>query len=568
MAKNAATHKMMQEVDNALNETKTSLSNLYDAMVDDINMVAGAQFYDKEVQKYKDEGKPLIKINTLLKTIMTITGMERTSRSQISYAPIEGADTAAANTWTKAAKWAMMGCNGEETLSQVFMEGGVMGLNWASIDLDYSKDPVNGDLVIEQSNTFEVGFDPYSNRVDYSDAMYVYKRKIVPKGRVKARYPEKASEIEKLGPPPDAGLTVQKDENVHRDDMVELIEYWYKVFEEKIILYTEYGQIESSLDEDEFDEYVMNGGKYKKTVAQRIKLFLVANRELVLYDGESPHRVHSNFPIIPYFCIYLANQKRWDLRVLSITREIKSPQREKNFRRSALQYQTGTSTRSGWMAEVGSIDDESMFQNVGGSAQVIWYNYGKKPERIVPLPIDTALVQMEQMSDNDQIMAGPNADLIGMSVDKGATATTSKMRYKQGVAYLQSMFDNYSLMKRAIGRYMLELFTENWTVEKLRRIVGEESAQYVPDEFMQMSKMARFDVHTYETISSPTNRMTMREDLKEMNQYGIHVPGEMFVELWDIAPEEKERYTTLLKQEQQMRLQEAGRMQGGQQGGV
>lgn len=566
MSELATKHKMMKDVEDALNETKTTLGSLYDIMLDDSNMVAGAQFYQNEVEKYKKDGKPLVKINTLLKTIMTITGMERTARTQISYAPIEGADNAAASVWTKAAKWAMMGCNAEEILSEVFMEGCIMGLNWITVDLDFGKDPVNGDLVVDHSNTFEVGFDPYSNRVDYSDAMYVYKRKLVPKGRVKARFPGKSKEIEKLGAAPESGLTVQKDETNQRKDMVELIEYWYKTYEEKIILYGDNGPIESSLSEEEFDEYVMNGGEYKKSIVQKIKLFLVANRELVLYDGYSPHNVHTNFPIFPYFCIYFVNQKRWDLRVLSVTREIKSPQREKNFRRSALQYQTGTSTRSGWMAEVGSVDEEAVFQNVGGSAQVIWYNYSKKPERIVPLPIDVALVQLEQMSDNDSIMAGPNADIIGMSVDKGATATTSKMRYKQGVAYLQSMFDNYSLMKRSIGRYILELLTENWDVKKLRRIVGEEAAQYIPDDFMELSKMARFDVHTYETISSPTNRMTMRDDLKDMNQYGIHVPGQMFVELWDIAPEEKERYTALLQQEQQLRLKEAGRMQGGQNG--
>lgn len=543
------------------NEAESNLKPLMDEMWTDQKYALGDQWKEADAQKLMDEGRPVLTINVLHKIIATISGMEKQNRADIRFFPIEGSDETLVAPWTKLVKWILSNAGSGIKRSYAFEDMLRTGIGYIVPEMRYDKDPINGDIYLTTESPFNILFDPHITEPTAEDAEYMIRHKRVVKSRLKLAYPHLRKDIDNLRTSGQERFVMNYQHiRNERDQYVNVVEFWRRDYEEKEFMIKD-GMFVEFNGNSEMREYLKSDGMdFVKRSVPVIKLTIMADWELILYDGDHPHGVDM-YPFIPIFCYFTPSHDSWELKVQGMVRQLRDIQNEKNKRRSQMLHQTNTATRSGWMFEEGAVEDLTVFEQSAGSGILIPYRYGKRPERIEPPRGDQAMIQAEQMNDQDLIMAGPNPDLLGYAEDKGAPGITVRLRQKQGVAYLQGVFDNHSLSNRHLAKYIQKLALENFGQAKIQRILGSEVI--LPQDFMERSREIRYDAAIDESFSSPTNRIAMLDSMKQMQQYGIPVPPQMFVDMWDLSPELKNKYSQMLQQANNQMMQQTAMKGGG-----
>ena len=552
--------EIIQIARDCYNEAESNLKDLMTEMWTDTEYVLGNQWKEEDINKLIEEGRPPLTINVLHKIIATISGMEKQNRADIRFFPQEGSDEKIVYPWTQLVKWILSNAGADIKRSYAFEDMLRSGIGYIVPEVRYDKDPINGDIVLTTESPFNILFDPHITEPTGEDAEYMIRHKRVIKSRLKLAYPEMRKKIDDLATSGQERFVINKqDIRNERDQYVNVVEFWRREYEEKEFMIKDGMFVEFGGDSEMRDMLKSDGMDFIKRSVPTIKLTIIADWEIILYDGDHPHGVDM-YPFIPIFCYFTPSYDKWELKIQGMARQLRDIQNEKNKRRSQMLHQTNTSTRGGWMFEEGAVEDLSTFEQSAGSGVVIQYRYGKKPDRIEPPRTDSGMIQAEQMNDNDLLMAGPNPDLLGYSNDKGAPGITVRLRQKQGVAYLQGVFDNHSESNKHLARYVQKLAMENFGQAKIQRILGSEVI--LPPDFMERSREIRYDATIDESFSSPTNRIAMLESMKQMQQYGIPVPPQMFVDMWDLSPELKKKYSDMLAQANQQEMQKT-QMRGG-----
>jgi hypothetical protein len=147
---------------------------------------------------------------------------------------------------------------------------------------------------------------------------------------------------------------------------------------------------------------------------------------------------------------------------------------------------------------------------------------------------------------------GLNADLLGMSGQQGgsgmnAPGITVQMRQKQGLAAVQSLFDNLSGAKRALGNYMIKMIVDNFTPEKITRITNKP----LPQAYSAVSSSSRYDCEVEEAPNTPTYRAYQMMLLLELLGKNIPIPPEMLLQASDLPQDFKEKLLQNMQQQQQ-----------------
>lgn len=519
-------------------------------MEEDFQFKLGDQWDDATKAKLKSENRPILSLNTLKKAVDIITGFLRKHFSDIHVEPEEDSDMEKADIFSRLIKWTMNQRSNRQHVIYAFDDAVTAGLGWITADISYSKDIINGDIVIGHESPFNVLPDPLFTEPDLSDAKFILRYKWLLKDEIAGLYPNADLSNLKEEDPDQQYIQQPKHKGSKR---ILVVEKWYRSTTEKTIAIlpdAADGEEVIEITSPDHQFQIMQLDPNARIITRQvpiIKLITVAGDGTVLYDGGHPHGTDT-FPFFPVFGFYSPSYNDLKLKIQGMVRILKDPQREKNKRRSQSMFAVMSMPFGGMMYEKGFVDNIKSFSVQEGGMRLIEYNPGKKFQQIQPQALPNAMVDLEHMSDQDMRQIGPNPDLLGEQMSKSEPGMNIQMRQTQGFAAIQEFFDNLSSAKENLGLYIISLLMENFSERKMTRILGTP----IPEGFVESSKDFTFDCKVDEIAESPTYRMGMFTTLSNMRQQGSPVSDEALIELADLPKELKEKILAPLAEQRQL----------------
>lgn len=465
----------------AYDEARSAITEWNSEATTDLRFYLSDQWDDKDAAALRKKGVPVLNLNYIKKTIDLVAGYQRQNRSDLKFYPIENGDSLVAEMISRISMWVMKNNHSRFYISDAFKDAIITGVGWIYPEIDYSRDPLNGDVMIKRESPFNILFDPYLTNHDLSDCSYIIRHKLVNKKIAKNLWPDKKEEIDALG-------SAVKDQSFRQDpdvpsdsgNMVLVWEYWYRCTEKKEYAILETGEL-LPVDEEEKAE-MMQTQPDLEVIEKDMPIIKVAimvgqstdsDTPVLVFHGDSPV-LKTDFHFIPIFAYLTSTYSLWQDKLQGMIRSLRDAQREKNKRRSAIMHALNTVASSGYDIEKGAYDDISQFAT-GGPGKIYRRNRGFAPAQRIPAPeMPSSFIQLEQMFTNDINVIGANPDLLGQISEKGAAGITIQLRQKQGMTALQEVFDNLSLALQRVGRMLVEIIVDNFTKAKVERILGED----------------------------------------------------------------------------------------------
>ena len=285
--------------------------------------------------------------------------------------------------------------------------------------------------------------------------------------------------------------------------------------------------------------------------------------------------------------------KNKELSIQGFIRQLKSPQIEINKSRTLEMRHLNEVANSGWFNEEGAWVDKKAVEKYGSTPGIILeYKKGLKdiPHRILPQLLSTGHNRISADATQDmKEISGINTDLLAMAEGGQASGRAIALRQKQGLIMVQEIFDNLSRSQKQLGRFILSILSELFTIETAVKVVGEifiqenftepimvqdpESGQPVPQidpitggiasqvnnervietftTILEDSGLGRFDVSIGEGINTETTKLANYSILTELLEKGYPIPPDIIIEESSLSLSSKEKILKAFEQAQQ-----------------
>lgn len=548
--------------DTLYNEAYYAWNPYYPEAELDLRYYLGDQWDNQEKQKLFQDGRSTFVFNHVRKIVDFITGYQRQHRASSIILPIEDKDQLASDQLTQLIAHVMMNSEGYRAISDAFSGAMKTGWNLLSIYVDYSDDPINGDIKFNRESYNSFVCDPYFMKQDFSDCNYILRRKYLSQEMVNSMLPgmeKEIADIHKFGWDRDDKFTWLPYQR--QPSGMELMAYneMYQLQYQNVwyIVNQETGEFRKwPGPEDLLDQYLAQFPeitKMKKSEAY-IEMTIIVNDQ-VMKTVVNPYGLNE-YPFVPFFCLFEPESDQWDLKVQSKIRAIRDPQKESNRRRSQMVDILDSQINSGWIATEDSVvNPSSLFQSSQG--RVIWRKMGAEPgalEKIQPAQVPGSIFQLQELFDRDiNQIAGVNDAAFGEIQSANESGVMQMIRQGSSIANLQEIMDNLRYSQKALTKKVVKLI-QQWTPQKIQRIINAEPAQELFDP-----DLSKYDISIQEGIQTDTQKQMYFRQLVDLKQIGAPVTGEMLAKAAPIQG--KTEYIQQIEQMEQQQAQQAQQMQ-------
>jgi hypothetical protein len=554
---------IIQEFDQRYVEAYNTWNAFYPEAETDLKYFLGDQWNEKEKTQLFQEGRNAFVFNRVRRNINMITGYQRKHRLSSVVVPIENSDQKTADQLSQLLLYVMNYGDGYRTISDCF--GGALktGFNLMSTWLDYRDDPVNGDIKFGRDpyNGFIV--DPYFTKLDFSDCGYIMRRKYLNPEQVISMLPGKEKEIWDL-----------YHVGWERDDKFTWLPYQRQPNGQELMAYNEFflqkwREVPMIVDmvTGEFMEFdvpkerqdlmlsLHENLKIVKRSKRYIERHIIVNDQVMKTD-ENPYGL-DEYPFTPFVGLWEPESDLWELKMQSLIRCMRDPQKEANRRRSQMIDMLDSQVNSGWIANENSvINPRSLFQTSQG--KVIWRREDAPPgaiEKIQPAQIPPSMFQLQELFDRDMMeIVGVNDASFGVSDNAQESGIMMMLRQGAALVNIQDVFDNLRFAQKSISQKALKLI-QTWTPEKVKRIINEEPTQEFYDR-----DFTKYDVTVSEGMLTDTQKQMYFRQLVDLKQLGAPVTGEMLAQAAPIQGK-----TTFIRELAEMEKAQAQQAQQAQQ---
>lgn len=463
-----------------------------------------------------------------------VTGYQRQHRKNFNAVPVENSDQKTADQFNRILTYACSKNYLLETYSDSCEQSLVNGMNLMQPYLDYTQDPINGDLKykIWEYNSFIC--DPFfRDSGTMSDANMVWTQEFLSKKQAMLAFPKFRDMIASMSGYQTAGSKfyfLPENYNISVKDLLILSRYWYKTTRRKKMLFNEQtGEVTDFLDADGDIKDFVKVYDELQIVEREVPTWHVAtvlNRQL-LYMGPNPLGF-DECPFVPVFWNRDPYITQPSLRVRSLVRSL----RDANFlfnRRVILNHDISESSlNSGWLMEEDSVANQEVMK-MGGQGQNIEVKTGTQrwPEKIIPQAVPPSDLQLaDQLLQIIPALSGVNEELLGMSTEKGLAGITQMLRQGAGLVTLQKYFDQWDRSLKQLGILSMRIVQNKWLPFKIGRILGEE-----PTEQFFTKAFQQYDVLAAEGLNTTVQRQAEFAQLLEFQQVtGIQIPPKLLID--------------------------------------
>lgn len=531
----------LQEMED--NWTAHSVQNLsFQAQADmDVRFYTGDQQVYADVYGDNYNFRQNFIVNLIKRLVEMPVGHQLQHRRSITTVPMESSDQLTSDQLTKILMWNDRQATVPDIFSDAFKASNIGGLCWVNAYLDYTHDPVSGDIVADLSHYSEVIFDPFFTRIDMTDCDYWWKRSYISQQQAFALMPAYHEDIKKMRP---SGVKSEMDGKFqftpqsifyNSTKLFTYDEYFYRAFREQKMITNEtngtslewYGTIESLRDYLQYLKvaYPNQEIRVKDNTIPTIGRAIVFNG--ILMDDEiRPYKLDM-YPVVPVMAYYTPQSTSLYNKIQGIVRGARDPQFLFNkFLLSAMDS-TDAQPHSGYIATQDSVVNPTSLHKTG-AGQVIWRKKGTTPDDVQKIqPPPPADAQMQFVEALQKLMidtTGANETNLGLSDDKVA-GVLNMLNQQAGMVSLASLFENLDRAMKQFGKIRLQMIQQNFVPAKVKRIINEEPSQQFYDR-----AFAKYDIAIEDGYDTSTQRqLAFAQALKLKELLPNEIPAQYII---------------------------------------
>ncbi|HCO58913.1 MAG TPA: hypothetical protein DIT58_01870 [Porticoccaceae bacterium] len=522
-------------------ESKTKTSDWRAEAREDYMFYEGDQWSSEDKMYLEENKRPIVTFNRVAPTIDAVTGSERNNRHETRFLQRTPDDGPPNEMLTGVCRWVRDECDAEDEESDAFQDMLIcgVGVTETRIDFDSEKD---GQIRIDRIPPLEMYWDWNSYKRNMMDAEWVMRVRMVPKARIKERWPKKRIDWS-------SGFQLDERQSPHHADSAD----WYREDQggkvnvemgavadfqwvERRPIYRVNGpegieeltesQYRAVKDQIEMQEY--------QVLRQTRKEYFTATIAGATVLKKSALHAMDEDDIIPGFTYNFMTGKRAleSKQWFGLVRPMKDPARWSNKFFSQIQDIINSNAKGGLLAEGDAFEDiRRAEEDWAKPDKIIKMNpgalqNGKVQERgksSYPQGLDR-LMQVAMGATRD--VSGVNLEVLGMA-DRQQAGVVETSRIKQGLTILSTFFDSLRYYRKAQGRIMLHFIRYYIPDKTMVRVVGEE-------RFVEYKRDKAFERYDVIVDQSPTSA-NMKEEvwkgfqlvLPAMVKAGLPIPPDI-----------------------------------------
>ena len=467
-----------------------------------------------------------------------VSGTQRRNRKSSIAVPLENGDQETADQWTKVLlhifKKDMVG----ETISDAFHQGAcVTGMNLLQVYMDWSDDPISGDVRVKNHPYSQFFIDPYFRDPQLSDCSFVWVRSYLTHSAAASLMPDKYDEIMALpGNPTGTGRDgrfqyMAESYGQTQQNRLSYDEYYYRDFRKrKILVDKETGAFREITDKDakELDlDFLLSTNPRLTIITQdtpTVRLAIMI-QDRVFYDGPSGM---DEYPFVAVTGYYNAMMPYFYNRIQGICRSLRDPQILLNRRIILSADMLESQVNSGWIfKENAVIDVKHLFQT--GQGRIIPLKAGAQMSDIMPIvppQIPPSFFQIQETFSKElNMVSGINEELMGSAIDDKA-GILAAMRQGAGLITLQPIFDKLDAAQKLLSEKIMKMVSNNYTPYKIKMILeGQEPApQFYKKAF------GKYHCQVQLGFDTESQRQMQFAQFLQLRELGVNIPDDKMIE--------------------------------------
>ncbi len=548
---------VIREFDTYYNEAYYAWDPFYPEAERDLRFYLGDQWDEREKRQLFQEGRNTFVFNRVRPVVNFITGYQRQHRNASVFVPFEDSDQKTADQFTQCMSHVMNNADGYRWISDCFSGAIKTGWNLLTLWVDYRDDPVNGDIRFAREPYNGFICDPYFTQLDWSDCGYILRRKYLGVDHVASLLPGQEKEVwalHQMGWERDDKFTwLPYQRQPNGQDLMAYNEFYMRKWKNvDVVVDNDTGQyLEWEGDKASLSEFLKNFPDMEviKKPKQYIEMHIIVN-DHVMRSEMNPYGL-AEYPFVPFVAIFEPESDQWGLKIQSLIRCMKDPQREANRRRSQMIDLLDSQINSGWIANENSvINPRSLFQSSQG--KVIWRREDAPPgslEKIPPAQIPPSMFQLQELFDKDiKDIVGVNDAAFGQMDSANESGVMQLLRQGAAIANQQELMDNLRYAQKCLTAKCLKLI-QKWTPGKVERLLKEP-----PTQEFYTSSLGKYDIQIQEGLITTTQKQQYFRQLIDLKNLGVPVTGAMLAKAAPIQGK-SEYNEELIKNEQQQSQQ-------------
>lgn len=514
---------------------------------------SGYTWSDDERKSLIKEGREPLELNIIRRPLQFFSGYLRDNINEIIYAPVEGSDQQTADQFTKLSYYIWDKGLGFPTFLDACDEGFKSGIALCGIQMDYSRDFINGDISFFKRTYNSFYLDPMFENINLNDCSFAITRDLTDKQFAKQLLPfvdPKFIDDLSMGYRDDKFLQYHPEFTTfsRKRNLLTYDQYYKRISKKRqflIDIKSSYYRDITDLSKEEKDKLKFGINRLNqmredadvlgieeddiphveiRTVDRPfVELNILLNGQRV-YCGEDKTGVNQTYPFVPIICYMEPSIWMPSQRIQGIASCNWSAQRQFNKRHMKIVDMMDSDISTGFKYLIGSVADPQDLQQSGQNKII-----GVDPEN-APQGLDSvqqlqggganpALIEYQKVLDQLTLTLS-NVNESSMGIDeKGNTQVSGRLaqvRIAQGLRGNRKIFDNVETAQQVLGGLILKTIQTHYPPGKVERILAEKpTPQFYEREFEQ------YDAVIKEGVRSKSQKDAYYYELVNLKRDGI-----------------------------------------------
>jgi hypothetical protein len=479
--------------------------------------------------------------NRVLPVDNMISGYQMRNRKSSVIVPSSNGDNATADQWTKIVMNIFSKEHAYDLISEAFLAGPIIsGMSLIETYLDFTDDPLNGDIRYKHYAYNEFMIDPYFRDINkLSDASFIMTRSYMTHAAAAAAMPpEHYDAIMSLpgnstGMARDGRFQYEPEAFAYtQGNRVAFDRYWYRDYRKAKKLYDKTtGQCIDVSYQDNIDLDLMLAENpqlgLQEVTVPTVRLAIQIQDE-IFYDGPNPLGI-DDYPFTAFVGYYVKQMPYMYQRIFGVNRGLRDPQILFNRRVILTADYCESVVNSGWIfKENAPVDVKHLFQT--GQGRIIPVKREAQItdiQQIQPPQIPPTFFTLQETFDKEIYnCAGISEENMGKIVQDDASGYLSALRQGAGLTSMQPIFDRLDTAQCRLTDLTMDIVQKNYTIGKVKDLLeGEDPAPLFYNQ--AFGKYRSTCELGYNTITQ--KQMAFAQKL-ELRKAGIQIPDDAMIE--------------------------------------
>lgn len=511
---------------------------------------SGYTWSDAERKALIKEGREPYELNIMRRPQQFFSGFLRDNINEIIYGPVEGSDQKTADQFTKLSYYVWDKGDGYPTFLNSADETFKSGISLCGIQMDYSRDFINGDISFFTRTYNSFYLDPTFEKINLEDCSFAITRDLIDKQYAKQLLPFVDPKFID-----DLAMSYRDDKFMQyhpefqtfsrkrsliaydqyykritktREFLVDMDSTFYRDItdlpkEEKDMLKVGLNRLRRMREDPEIDPKMVPNVEIRSAERPFVELNVMLNGERC-YCGEDKTGVVHTYPFAPLICYMEPSIWMPSQRIQGLSSCNWSLQRQFNMRHMKIVDMMDSTISTGFKYLIGSVPDPQDMQQ-SGQNKLIGVDPENAPEGLNSVQelhgggANPALMEY-QRELNQLSLTLANVTESTLGIDEGGNTQISgrlaQVRIAQGLRGNRKMMDNIEQAQQVIGGLVLKCLQTKYPPGKIERILGEQ-----PTEQFYNKEFEQYDAIVKEGVRSKSQKDAYYYELVNLKKDGI-----------------------------------------------